>query len=106
VVPPVPVHERLKTVVAVNAPVDCGPPLVETLPVQFVFVGLALAVQLVAFVVDQVRVVLAPLAILLEAALSVTLGAGVTGVVVGLKATRKVTQEEPGNVPEGIVPST
>ncbi len=64
-------------IVALSAPVDCEP-LVAKVPDQP-----PEAVQAVAFVEDQVKVEVAPLATVVGLALSVTVGAGVVTVTVG-----------------------
>jgi hypothetical protein len=72
--PPAPVQVSVYVVFALSTPVDCDP-LVASLPDQP-----PEAVQAVAWVLDQVSVVLLPLAIVLGLAASETVGAGV-GVV-------------------------
>jgi hypothetical protein len=69
--PPAPVQVTVYVVDAVSAPVDCEP-LVASLPDQP-----PEAAQAVAFVVDQVKVELLPLAMELGLAARVTVGAGV-----------------------------
>jgi hypothetical protein len=68
--PPAPVHIREYVVLAVNVPVDCVP------DVAFAPVQPFEAVQLVAFVEDQVSIELAPEATEVGFAVSVTVGIG------------------------------
>jgi hypothetical protein len=72
--PPVPVQLKVYVALAVSAPVACEP-LVAMLPDHP-----PEAVQAVAFVADQLKVELPPLATVLGLAVKVTVGAGVAGV--------------------------
>ena len=69
--PPAPVHDNTYFAFALSAPVD-REPLVATGPFQA-----PEAVQVVAFVEDQVRVALSPLSTVLGLAVRVTVGVGV-----------------------------
>jgi hypothetical protein len=75
VVPPAPVQLKLKVEPVERAPV-LAVPLVALLPLQALVVGEALAVQLVALVVLQLRLELAPEAMVAGLAEMVTVGRG------------------------------
>jgi hypothetical protein len=72
VLPPVPVQFKVYVVLLVSTPVDWLP------EVAFVPDQPSLAVQLVALVLDQAKVELAPLATDVGVAVNVTVGAGIT----------------------------
>lgn len=74
-VPPEPRQERLKVVVCVSTMLFCVP-LTAGAPFQAPVVGLEVAAQLVALVVDQVRFVVAPLVMLVGLASKLSVGGG------------------------------
>lgn len=75
-VPPGPVHDSEKIVVALSGPISREPAVFDCAPIHCAFAGVALAVQDVAFWTVQFKVELPPAAIVVSVALNRIIGRG------------------------------